>query len=294
MESNILINGKKLHISFCGDSANPPLLFIHGIPGLGSMDFMYFQQEYLRKHFFIIAPDQRGVWKSEPLDIKEAYSIPQIIKDYEEIRRYFGISSWSCISHSFGARILTDYLKTDPNSINKVIFESPIFDLSSPLIEILKVQLAILKKQTINIDSIIQKIVSIQTIPQLKDLMSQVEKMTGITSNGITMSKETIQELTKLKSKFDITLFMNSRRTELKVSNNKKLFASRFQQYPSFEKKALFIKGDKDPSVSLSSLSKYRKLFINSKITNIRNAKHWVHIDAPVLFNKIITTYMLM
>jgi len=60
------VRGKNIYTEVLGEDSAPALLFIHGGPGgIGVADFIQYQGNRLSNNFKIIAPDQRGVWRSE-------------------------------------------------------------------------------------------------------------------------------------------------------------------------------------------------------------------------------------
>ena len=65
MGKSYIVNGHKLYIETFGKTDSEPILYFHGKPGIGVIDLTEFQKEMLEKQFFIIAPEQYGVWRSE-------------------------------------------------------------------------------------------------------------------------------------------------------------------------------------------------------------------------------------
>ena len=107
------------------------MLFIHGGPGgIGVADFIQYQGERLLKSFKVIAPEQRGVWRFQPILDEEHISLEDIIEDFEELRKKLHINKWSLLSHSFGGYLAVLYANLYPNSIEYMIYECPSFDLA--------------------------------------------------------------------------------------------------------------------------------------------------------------------
>lgn len=74
------IRGKEIYTEILGEDSSTVLLFIHGGPGgIGAMDFIKYQGERLSKNFKVIAPDQRGVWRSQAISEEEDISLEDII-----------------------------------------------------------------------------------------------------------------------------------------------------------------------------------------------------------------------
>ena len=54
-----------------------------------------------------------------------------IVEDIEALRKELKIQHWSIITHSFGGLTTMLYALTYPESINKIIFENPTFDIGA-------------------------------------------------------------------------------------------------------------------------------------------------------------------
>ncbi len=107
------------------------MLFIHGGPGgIGVADFIEYQGDRLSKNFKVIAPEQRGVWRSQAILDEEDISLEDIIEDFEELRKKLNINKWSLLSHSFGGYLAVLYANLYPNSIEYMIYECPSFDFA--------------------------------------------------------------------------------------------------------------------------------------------------------------------
>jgi proline iminopeptidase len=124
----IKIRGKKLYVECFGSEEKPPVLYLHGGPGESCHDFTYHQSKRLKKHFKLIAIDQRGVCRSEVIHDNEVFGLNDLIEDCEALRKHLGIKKWSVIGHSFGGFLSLLYVSRYPDFIDKVIFEGPTFD----------------------------------------------------------------------------------------------------------------------------------------------------------------------
>ncbi|MBP1994455.1 alpha/beta fold hydrolase [Paenibacillus eucommiae] len=123
------IRGKDLYVGTFGEEDSPPLLYIHGGPGIGSYDFEVFQKDRLSGQLRLITVDQRGVLRSESLLEDEDFKLTDIVEDCEALRISLGLKRWSVLGHSFGGYMALLYYAAYPDSIEKIIFESPTFDL---------------------------------------------------------------------------------------------------------------------------------------------------------------------
>ncbi|CAG9621120.1 alpha/beta fold hydrolase [Sutcliffiella rhizosphaerae] len=124
----INIRGKKLYVEQYGEQNKEVLLYLHGGPGASCLDFSD-QAEALSEKLRVIAIDQRGVLRSEPLQPDESFGIMDILEDCEELRNTLGINKWSLLGHSFGGYLALLYANSFPGSIQKILFEAPTFDI---------------------------------------------------------------------------------------------------------------------------------------------------------------------
>ncbi|MCM3633568.1 alpha/beta fold hydrolase [Paenibacillus camelliae] len=127
--SKISIRGTQIYVEDYNSDCNEVLLYLHGGPGASCVDFSYYQAKALSKSLRVIALDQRGVLRSDPIGIDEQFGINDIIQDLEELRIQFNISKWTLLGHSFGGYLAAKYALIYPNSIEKIIFEAPCFDV---------------------------------------------------------------------------------------------------------------------------------------------------------------------
>ena len=134
------IRGKDMYTEILGEDSHPVLLFIHGGPGgIGVAEFIKYQGDRLSKSFKVIAPEQRGVWRSQAVLDEEHISLEDIVEDFEELRKELLINKWSLLSHSFGGYLAVLYANLYPDSIEYMIYECPSFDFALSERSILKV-----------------------------------------------------------------------------------------------------------------------------------------------------------
>lgn len=108
----------KLYVKVKGTGT--PCLYIHGGPGSGSYWLEKIFGDYLEQHFQMIYLDQRGVSRSSsPKD--NNYSLDRMIQDFEEVRKYLGITDWLTIGHSFGGILQMAYVEKHPQSVKGMI-----------------------------------------------------------------------------------------------------------------------------------------------------------------------------
>jgi proline iminopeptidase len=133
MNRRLQVRGTQLYVEDYNDSNEKVLLYLHGGPGASCVDFCYHQAEALASHVRVVAFDQRGVLRSDPLAADEPFQLQDIIEDCEALRIQLGIKKWTVLGHSFGGLVALRYALQYPHSVHKVIFESPCFDAQSSM-----------------------------------------------------------------------------------------------------------------------------------------------------------------
>lgn len=124
----ILIRGKNLYVEQYGEAQPDALLYLHGGPGASCVDFCYHQAKALGDSLRVVAIDQRGVLRSDPVEPDESFSLQDLIEDCEALRVALGIRKWSVLGHSFGGYLAFRYAHQYPESVHKVLYEAPCFD----------------------------------------------------------------------------------------------------------------------------------------------------------------------
>lgn len=282
-------NGEKLYFETYGKSTNPAILYIHGAPGIGITDFAFFQGKKFSEKYFLVAMEQRGVWRSD--EIRDYFSIDKIISGYEYLRKKLGLQTWSVITHCLGARIAVEYYKRYPKVFNKIIFENPILDSRTPFESMIKVQLKFLKVQNnIKYTEFLRGVQFIKSIDDLEDYAEKISRETKIVTNSLIMSKKTLQELKKISNNYDYRYFVNSRNTELKMCKYTALYS--FKPSVNIEQKVLILRSLKDIVVCNATLKKLRAISKDCTTVDFFNSKHWIHIDEPEKFYKIIDNFL--
>lgn len=129
--SMIPIRDSRLYVEQYNNDCEEVLLYLHGGPGASCIDFCHFQAKALSKSLRVVALDQRGVLRSDPIQDNEPFGLNDILYDVEELRIKLNIKKWNVLGHSFGGMLAVKYAIHHPESIKKIIFETPCFDIQS-------------------------------------------------------------------------------------------------------------------------------------------------------------------
>ena len=127
-ERYLEVNGTRLFLDLRGDPAAPPLLFVHGGPGISCHGFMTAMGDRLAERLYVVGLDQRGVLRSDPLADGEVLTEDVLVADCEAVRAELGIARWTVLGHSFGGRVALRYAVRHPDRVAAVIFENPCWD----------------------------------------------------------------------------------------------------------------------------------------------------------------------
>lgn len=125
------INGTKLWVTDVGPRTAPVVLYVHGGPGIGSLDFEHYMVPHLAGRVRLVSVDQRGVLRSDPIAAGTQVTVEQLIADFEAIRIKLSIPRWQVLGHSFGGMVALRYALAHPNRVERLILENPSIDLAS-------------------------------------------------------------------------------------------------------------------------------------------------------------------
>jgi pimeloyl-ACP methyl ester carboxylesterase/membrane protease YdiL (CAAX protease family) len=121
----VMIRGK--------DIANPPLIVLHGGPGMSEMGFFRRFNAPLERQFTIVHWDQRGTGKSFDRDIpKASMTVDQFVADLDElvdiVRRRFGKEKVAILGHSWGSALGAIYAARFPDKVSVYVGAAQIGD----------------------------------------------------------------------------------------------------------------------------------------------------------------------
>jgi proline iminopeptidase len=280
----IEVRGTRLYVDRRGSEDAPALLFLHGGPGAGSYDFMSFQGDRLSPRLHLVGVDQRGVQQSDALT--GPVTEQDLIADFEALRETLGLESWSILGHSYGGRLALRYAVMHPDSVTKVMFENPAWDL------------------VLATDTLLRK-----ALPLLPGV--EFPAHTGPATSA--MWDERIALLGRLGDRrMDIYLGPDSRDlllpadTELAAEFHTRSgqFADAITRTDDFVESplpflariaqpALLIKGEHDPVTSPEEIDHFRSEVSNGTYYFATGSGHFVHAEQPALFTDLVTEFML-
>jgi proline iminopeptidase len=100
-----------------GEPGGPPVVFLHGGPGQGSVHFAALAGPALEPHARMVYYDQRGSGLSQKPADPSAYSLPILVEDVEGLRRELGVPEIVLVGHSFGGTLALEYAAKYPRHV---------------------------------------------------------------------------------------------------------------------------------------------------------------------------------
>lgn len=105
-------------------SAKPPILYLHGGPGVSTVFGYRFAEKLAESGFVVYAFDQAGSGFSGNLPLSQ-YSTQRSIEDIEAIRRELKVNQISLIGHSYGGTLAAAYLSKYDDRVSSAVLMAP-------------------------------------------------------------------------------------------------------------------------------------------------------------------------
>jgi pimeloyl-ACP methyl ester carboxylesterase len=113
--------------------ANPPLVMLHGGPGLSDTPFFRRYNAALERHFTVVYWDQRGAGKSAGSEIpRESMNVDRFVADLEQlvdhVRARLGAARVALFGHSWGSVLGCLYAADHPDRVSAYVGSGQIGD----------------------------------------------------------------------------------------------------------------------------------------------------------------------
>jgi proline iminopeptidase len=125
------VNGTRLWVTDAGPRDAPVLLYVHGGPGIGALEFEHHMADALAGSVRLVSVDQRGVLRSDPIGADARVTVDDLLADFEAVRAQLGIRRWRVLGHSFGGTVALRYALAHPDKVQDLVLECPSIDLAS-------------------------------------------------------------------------------------------------------------------------------------------------------------------
>lgn len=297
MTKLIPIRGTRIYIEEFGEAGKETLLYLHGGPGASCIDFTYHQALALSSSIRVIAIDQRGVLRSDPILKEDSFGVQDIIEDCEELRRTLGIERWSVLGHSFGGYIALMYASQYPDAVKKVMYEAPMFDQTLSMKSLFRRALPLFEQenQTDRVQECIQYIDGSFSPSELWEAWIRIGNLLGnrrdeVYFHGIDPSEyNAIFENTNLTEDQWGRSYVHGRR----LQEEGKLFESLLPLLPQVEHPSLLLSGKYDPVCCEEQTHAFRDLTPNGRIVVFENSGHFPRIEEPSKYTDEVLKFIL-
>ncbi|MES3082728.1 alpha/beta fold hydrolase [Sphingomonas faeni] len=125
------VRGTRLWVDDSGPRNAPALVYMHGGPGVGALDFETYMKPVLADRIRLISIDQRGVLRSDALAKDLKVSPEDIVADFEDVRKQLGVERWQVLGHSFGGLLAVRYALAHPARVTRLSLENPAYDATA-------------------------------------------------------------------------------------------------------------------------------------------------------------------
>lgn len=110
-----------------GAADAPPVVFLHGGPGQGSVHFATLAGPAMERRLRMVYLDQRGSGLSER-PASGAYSMALLVEDLEGVRKTLGVEKIALVGHSFGGALALEYAAKYPGHVAALVFAAGLWD----------------------------------------------------------------------------------------------------------------------------------------------------------------------
>lgn len=296
MKSLLPIRGTRLYVEEYNNTCEEALLYLHGGPGSSCLDFCYHQALELSETVRVIAFDQRGVLRSDPISEGETFGIQDIIEDCEALRIHLGIRQWTVLGHSFGGYVAFNYAVQYPNTVKRVIFETPSFDIKSSMRNFIQSALPIF--QSLNHQEGIQKcnqyVEGDFSASDLWNAWGEIGQQLGEHRDHLYfkgMNPEVYNELVdRLVPPGE--LWERGQIHINKLQEEGEFFKSLLPKLHKLTQPSLLITGVFDPVCTVEQQETYRQQIPNHSIVSFDKSAHFPRFEEPKKYKQVVISFI--
>ena len=245
-------------------SSKKKIIILHGF--LGSLDnWITFSKKISENNFEVHLLDQRNHGKSFH---SNEFNYELMVKDLHEYMSKFNINRVSIIGHSMGGKTAMLFSLIYPDLVEKLI-----------VVDILPVNYN--KSYDLIFDSLLS--INLKQIKSRNEFNLHLEKYFDDDGFILFLSKN-------LKRSLDWGFEYKSNIKILQKTYSN--LTSSIYFYKEYRKEVLFIKGENSDYIDSENLKITSKLFPKYKLTEIKNAGHWIHHEYQDDFFSICLNYL--
>ncbi len=256
-----IANTMKLYHQKLGEG--PPLIILHGL--FGSSDNWLGIAKVLAEQYTVFLPDQRNHGRS-PHSPSFAYA--DLAGDIREFLEDFSLKRVVLLGHSMGGKTTMKFALDYPLKVDKLI----VADIAP-------------KAYPLHHDKTVE---ALQTLP-VTQMQSRKEAEAELLQQIGDMA--TVKFLLKNLERDESGKF----RWRLNVDGicaNLQAIGAAVSGYNTFDHPALFIRGSASNYVQDEDWPAIRELFPQAQMKTIEGASHWLHVEQPQEFVKVVQTFL--
>jgi pimeloyl-ACP methyl ester carboxylesterase len=241
-----------------------PLIILHGL--FGSLENWRKLSKAFVQSFAVFAVDQRNHGRSPHSDI---FNYQVVAGDLREFIQQHGLSSTHLLGHSMGGKTAMQFAVAYPDMVDKLI----VVDIAP-------------KVYPRDHDDIFDALYALD----VQSLRTRQEADAALTQylQDASLRQFLLKNLEKEASgSFQWRINLDV------ISDNYDEILKGLETSRPFEKPTLFIKGERSGYIQEEDMATIREIFPQAQLVSIPGAGHWVHVEAPQEFSRIVLNFLI-
>jgi pimeloyl-ACP methyl ester carboxylesterase len=252
-----------LHYNAYGSESLPVLIILHGL--LGSSDNWHSIAQRLSEHFHTFALDARNHGRSPHSD---HFNYQVMAEDVAEFMTQHRISSASLMGHSMGGKTAALTALLHPELVDKLI----VVDIAP-------------RSYKAHHDQVFNVLTSLDlnAFEYRKDIDAALAlKIPDAPVRHFLMKNLTRDESGGFRWKMNLEV----------IEKNYVRINEELPRDHQFHGPTLFIRGSKSGYIQMDDLPVISQLFPKAELVTVKNASHWIHVDAPEELTHIMLDFL--
>jgi proline iminopeptidase len=288
----IPVRGTRLFVEVYGDPGAPAVLYLHGGPGMSCHEFTQWQSTALGRGLRLIALDQRGVLRSDPIGADEPISEDLLVEDCEALREALGLESWALLGHSFGGRLALRYAHRYPDRITSVLFENPAWDVAAT--ERFRLPALAALYDSLGEPALAQECRDLAVSPNVFAKGYRLDLLAGLDERGAGWYLADQKSLPRMRQASperpdeDHTII-----AAMRLINDPGFYESLLPLLPGLRMPALLILGGSDLVTTPEQADAFRSLVPDGRAEVFDRSAHFVQFEQAEEYSALVTAFVL-
>jgi esterase len=240
-----------------------PLIILHGL--FGSLTNWQTMSRELGQFYQVFAVDQRNHGDSPHSD---SFNYQVMADDLKTFMQAHDLSSAYLLGHSMGGKTVMQFAMTYPEKVDKLI----VADMAP-------------KEYAPEHDEIFEALHSLDLnmFSSRKEIDAALaQKIGNRVVRQFLLTNVTRDDSGAFKWKMNLdAIYKNYDQVNKRLETNR-----------TFEKPTLFIRGERSDYIQEEDTAIIKQLFPHSKIVTVAGAGHWVHVEAPEEFSRLVIDFL--